>query len=590
MYNTFFEYRIYRRKFLGTLLVVLLLNVIAFSGILLFFVTYWMEDMQRQVQSRFLERERSLSNIQIWTTDYTNELYESKMLMEDLGVLFGTASNQEYLQARQQISLNNTSRIRYFPADIKKVFMDTRSMITGITLRSNSGLKVLWLEKGDIFLSFDYQNLADVKKISNFGDICVASYSIRNPKLMSQPIGTIDFWISSQDLYEQQNAFQAVWGVFNQESQLLTGSEEMTPTQLSWLNRAARQEGQQGWLDTEGSNRVFFTKLSSSQCSFSYVVVEDTYSIIQGNQSMVLVLLAALVLLGLGILFFNYIGLRTDVKFLSAIFSMLRAMEGGHFDEMRSQDTPHKENEYGMIADGLRDMGTKLEGYIETEYILKLKEQETAMRALQHQINPHFLYNTLETLRSKALQQEDNDTADAIAMLGKLYRARMHKSDSITLQEEFELLEMYLKIMALRFGDNFVYQVELDPEVKELPTVNFWLQPLAENFFSHGFNRDSMYNLLIVSGHAEAGGARIQVIDNGSGVNPELMEETRRNMYEGNDDPEADIGLRNVYMRLSFFYRDGFAMDIENNAEGGLCISVFIPGRGEQNVHTDDCR
>ena len=74
------------------------------------------------------------------------------------------------------------------------------------------------------------------------------------------------------------------------------------------------------------------------------------------------------------------------------------------------------------------------------------------MRALQHQINPHFLYNTLETLRSRALLEGDRDTADAIALLGALYRARTHTKDSITLGEEFKLLEMYLKIMELRFG------------------------------------------------------------------------------------------------------------------------------------------
>ena len=219
---------------------------------------------------------------------------------------------------------------------------------------------------------------------------------------------------------------------------------------------------------------------------------------------------------------------------------------------------------------------------------MKLKEQETEMRALQHQINPHFLYNTLETLRSKALMQGDRDMADAIAMLGTLYRARMHRKNSISLKEEFSLLEMYLKIMELRFRNNFVYQIELDREIKETPTVNFWLQPLAENFFTHGFDRESEYNLLIVSGHAQDGGARIELIDNGSGVPEERLDEIRRNMYEGNDDPEADIGLRNVYMRLEYFYRDGFEMNVGNNPEGGFCVSIFIPGKVVEDVHIDD--
>ena len=241
-----------------------------------------------------------------------------------------------------------------------------------------------------------------------------------------------------------------------------------------------------------------------------------------------------------------------------------------------------------MIAVALKDVGEKLQGYIETEYILKLKDQETQMRALQHQINPHFLYNTLEILRSKALLQGDRDMADAIALLGALYRARMHAKDRIALGEEFELLETYLKIMSMRFRDNFVYQVELDDEIAQMETVGFWLQPLAENFFTHGFDRDSLYNLLIVTGHAENGGARIEVIDNGTGIADGRLEGIRKNMYEGNDDPNADIGLRNVYMRLNYFYRDGFTMEIGNSKEGGFKISIFIPGKVEANVHTGD--
>ena len=140
----------------------------------------------------------------------------------------------------------------------------------------------------------------------------------------------------------------------------------------------------------------------------------------------------------------------------------------------------------------------------------------------------------------------------------------------------------------MRFRDNFVYQMELDKEIADIETISFWLQPLAENFFTHGFDRSSLYNLLIVTGHAENGGARIEVIDNGNGIAEEKLEEIRKNMYEGNDDPDADIGLRNVYMRMNYFYRDGFTMEIGNNEEGGFRISIFIPGKMVTDVHTGD--
>lgn len=586
-HNTFLGYRIYRKKFLGTAVVVLLLSITVFSGMLVFFVNTWMTDLRQQAQSRFMERERRLANIQTWTLDYTNELYENARLMDDLKALITSPNHDQYLWERRKNSLANAAQISYLPADIKKIFVDNRSKIAGVTLRSGSGLKVLWLESGDVRLSFDFQDLDDTKIIPGFGDILIASYSIRDPEQMGQTIGTMDFWISSADIYEKDDSIRASWGVFGREGDVLTGSK-VTDQQENWLHQASLQGIQAGWLpENQG---VFFSKFTSSQSNFSYVIMKDAASVIADNIYVIIALAAAFILIALGTLSASYVGIQTDADFLSTIMAMLAAMEGGKFEEMQKLQLPvrHKENEYGMIAVALKDVSMKLEGYIETEYILKLKEQETEMRALQHQINPHFLYNTLETLRSKALMQGDRDMADAIAMLGTLYRARMHKKDYISLREEFELLEMYLKIMALRFGDNFVYQVELDPEIADIPTVNFWLQPLAENFFTHGFDRESMYNLLIVSGHAQDGGARIEIIDNGAGVRMEMLDETRRNMYEGNDDPEADIGLRNVYMRLHYFYREGFTMEIGNNVESGFCISIFIPGKVGENVHISD--
>lgn len=591
-HTTFLGYRIYRKKFLGTAAVVLLLSIAVFSGMLIFFVNTWMTDLQGQSQNRFWEGERRLINIQTWTLDYTNGLYESARLMDDVKALFSSADEAQYLQERKKNSLNSSQQVRYLPADIKKLFTGNRSRVSRVMLRSLSGMKTIWLEKsGDICLSFAYNNLEDLRAIGSQGqgEIPVSSYSIRDPEHMSKTIGTMDFWVSSADIYERDESFRGNWALLEKDGQMLYDSG-LTERQAGWISLAQQETEQSGWFKDIDENLVYYTKFESGQSSYTYVVVKDVSSAMQDNKYVLIALSAAFILIDMGVLVSSYVSIQADANFLTTIMAMLSGMEEGDFEKIQRMELPvrHKENEYGMIAVALKDVGRKLKGYIETEYILKLKEQETQMRALQHQINPHFLYNTLETLRSKALMQGDRDMADAIAMLGTLYRARMHKKEAVLLKEEFELLEMYLKIMTLRHGDKFVYQTELDPEIENMKTVTFWLQPLAENFFTHGFDRKSEYNLLIVSGHAEDGGARIEVIDNGAGADPKLLPAIRQNMYEGNDDPEADIGLRNVYMRLNYFYRDGFEMDIDSNAEGGFRISIFIPGKVGENVHVGD--
>jgi len=229
-----------------------------------------------------------------------------------------------------------------------------------------------------------------------------------------------------------------------------------------------------------------------------------------------------------------------------------------------------------MIARELDDMVHELDKHIRTEYLLKLKQQETEMKALQHQINPHFLYNTLESIRSTALLHKDVDTADAIATLGSLYRDIVHKDNIITIGEELELLQKFLSIMELKYPGRFYYQIDVEEPLLAISTVKFWMQPLAENFFVHGFNPSSEFNLLVVNGWEEEGRFVLEFVDNGKSIPEARLEEVRRCLYSREDAPVRSIGLRNVYTRLSFFYGDAFRMEIENNEEAGVKITVII--------------
>ena len=499
-HSTFLEYRIYRKKFLGTIIVVIVLCLSAFSGVLFFFIRNWVNDVQIQSQYRFQQKERQLENVQTWTRSYVEGLYTDAALMEDLKALFGAVNNQDYIAKRRENSLNSDSEIRYAPADVKKLFLDGRTKICGVTLRSDTGIKVLRMTNYDLWVDFECRTIEDVKTIPGFGDIMGSEMCIRDS-----------------------------WGIFDADGDMLAHSK-MSPQQEAELFQAALRGVQFGWLENTGSRRTFFTKHTSNQGTFSYVVIKSIGELVADNRYVVGVIGTTLFLIAFGIILFTNMQLKADYEFLSKIIHMLSHMESGEFADVQEEDlsSERRKNEYGMIAVALKDVGAKLQGHIQREYVWKLKEQETQMRALQHQINPHFLYNTLETLRSRALLEGDRDTADAIALLGALYRARTHTKDTITLGEEFKLLEMYLKIMELRFGDNFFYQVELEDALREIPTVSFWLQPLAENFFTHGFDRESMYNLLIISGHAQGPDTVIEIMDNGSGVPADQLEQVQK--------------------------------------------------------------
>ena len=573
----FLKYRIHRKKFFYHLLTAVLLCVILLAALLVFFSGSWENQYSQAVQKNFLEAEQRLGSIEAWSEAYIEEIYRNRNVMDDTKAMLDAETYDDYMKLRGENSKNYEYQLAYLPGKLKRLFVNPQANIRCITLEGENGVKTIWLDpvSNDMRLKFEQNDGQEAEPC--YGDLEVLTYTVRDSTAVSNVYGQMRLWVSSEDIFgELQEDQMGVWEVLSQ-GEVLTGGE-VTDKEKEWL------EGNGGFR----LSPVVFWRLESAQADYEYRAAVDYLTLLGRHESTLWVVIVALVLIAAGGVFVDYLGLRQDEKFLNYIMGTLETMEEGDFSRIRQRKFPvqQKENEYSLIASALRDVGLELETYIKTEYILKMKEQETEMRALQHQINPHFLYNTLEMIRSQSLQSGDIRTADAIEMLGALYRARMNKHKSIHLKEEFHYLELYLKIMQLRYGEGFLYQVELEPEVENVETLNFWLQPLAENFFSHGYDRASEFNLLIVTGHKEGDGVRIQVVDNGRGIDPQELETVRRNMYEGNDDPDADIGLRNVYMRLSYFYPEGFSMTIGNNEESGVGVSIFIPGKAVEDVHT----
>ncbi len=265
-----------------TAVIALLLSLLVFAGVLIFLLNAWVTDLHQRSQNAFIEREKRLDEIQTWTLNYTNDLYGNVMLIKDVKTLFRARSMAEYIRDRRKDSLGSNLQIGYFPANVKKLFLDGRSRIAGITLRSESGMKAVWLEAGDAKLSFGVSKQADIASIGGFGDIMAASYPIRDPEHMDQTLGSMDFWIDSGELYGE-DVIDAAWGLLGEEGGLLTfGGFDMRPEeagvpvrQLEWLKEASGRPELSGWFWGKGGGPVFFMKQVSGMGAFSFVAVKN---------------------------------------------------------------------------------------------------------------------------------------------------------------------------------------------------------------------------------------------------------------------------------------------------------------------------
>lgn len=575
--GSFLKISVYRRRFTGTVCSIIFISLFCLIFALCFFTTIWADNRWQEVQSSFMTLEQQKRDRSEQLENYVNGIYAKPSLMEDTKTLFESTSEQDYTRLREENSARSNTQIAWLPGDMRKLFVNSQLKVNAVTIRSPEGIKIIWLDNLSGNMRVTYGLRGEWQLIDRTDrDTVLESFEVRSPDSVMKSLGTLTFYGSSKDIYKgSSQAYD--WALI--KGKMISYENVKGEREREWILTASEKEAFQGWFLWKGRLPVFYFEFVNSSGDSEYISVVDIVSLWRANGAGAATLAVTVLVLAAGAVVVAFFNLQGEARFLSHIMDMLKTMEHGSFVEVGTMVMKRggHYNEYTLIADALSEVSVKLDGYIRKEYLLKLKQQETAMRALRHQINPHFLYNTLESIRARALVLKDRETAEAIEGLGRLYRTLIRCPEVIPLQKEVEVLEMYLKLMSLRFADTFVYRVDIEEEAKDVDTIAFWLQPLAENFFNHGMDQESEFNLLMLEAVKKEDGILVTMSDNGRGIMKDRLLEIRKNMVEGGDDPGADIGLRNVYMRLSYFYGEAFSMNIENQAAGGLKIDIFLP-------------
>ena len=575
--GSFLKISVYRRRFTGTVCSIIFISLFCLIFALCFFTTIWADNRWQEVQSSFMTLEQQKRDRSEQLENYVNGIYAKPSLMEDTKTLFESTSEQNYTRLREENSARSNTQIAWLPGDMRKLFVNSQLKVNAVTVRSPEGLKIIWLDNLSGNMRVTYGLRGEWQLIDRTDrDTVLESFEVRSPDSVMKSLGTLTFYGSSKDIYKgSSQAYD--WALI--KGKMISYENVKGEREREWILTASEKKAFQGWFLWKGRLPVFYFEFVNSSGDSEYISAVDIISLWRANGAGAATLAVTVLVLAAGAVMVAFFNLQGEARFLSHIMDMLKTMEHGSFIEVGTMVMKRggHYNEYTLIADALSEVSVKLDGYIRKEYLLKLKQQETAMRALRHQINPHFLYNTLESIRARALVLKDRETAEAIEGLGRLYRTLIRCPEVIPLQKEVEVLEMYLKLMSLRFADTFVYRVDIEEEAKDVDTIAFWLQPLAENFFNHGMDQESEFNLLMLEAVKKEDGILVTMSDNGRGILEDRLLEIRKNMVEGGDDPGADIGLRNVYMRLSYFYGEAFSMNIENQAAGGLKIDIFLP-------------
>ncbi|MFC5648245.1 sensor histidine kinase [Paenibacillus solisilvae] len=264
---------------------------------------------------------------------------------------------------------------------------------------------------------------------------------------------------------------------------------------------------------------------------------------------------------------------------IAKLVRFMRKLETGDFQFTFPGSS--RRDEVGWLYRGFGDMSQKIEGLIEQASQSERKKKELEFQVLSHQINPHFLYNTLESIRWKAENHGRSDISEMVSALGNLLRLSLNQGKEITtLGREIEQVKAYVQIEQARMGQPVRILYAFDEETLALPFLRLLLQPLVENAIQHSIRDNFEKGKIVVSGRREGQDIVIEIADNGKGIPSAVL--VRLQDQSEQEPGRRGVGLRNVNDRLRLYYGDHYKLQIETGPEFGTKITVRSPIASEQ--------
>ena len=246
-------------------------------------------------------------------------------------------------------------------------------------------------------------------------------------------------------------------------------------------------------------------------------------------------------------------------------------------------DLTKKDQELLLIAETTNDMLDRLERNIHDIYQLELSQKDANMRALQAQINPHFMYNTLEFLRMYAVMENQNELADIIYEFSSLLRNNISDERETTLKQEVEFCRKYSYLCMVRYPKSIAYGFKIDPGLEEMRIPKFTLQPLVENYFAHGVDHRRTDNVISIKALKKEGYVEILVTDNGRGMPADKLAEIQDKLAQRTFEHTVDysgkrrsIGIVNVHERFVLYFGDRYDISVESVKQEGVRYRITI--------------
>ncbi|NOU90151.1 HAMP domain-containing protein [Paenibacillus sp. LMG 31460] len=316
---------------------------------------------------------------------------------------------------------------------------------------------------------------------------------------------------------------------------------------------------------SEPLNQWHFVKITSSKFLFNDVRKTAYTNIIVG------VIVGVLGLIMIAIISYK---ITRPIKLLSR---KVLSIEGGN---MNAPFDDKREDEIGNLERHIKEMMNRINRHIDREYKLEIENRKNQHRALKSQINPHFLYNSLQSIGAVALLSESPRVYDLVVSLSKMMRYSIRVDQQATVRSEVDYVRAYLNLQEERFQTDFSYSIDIPEDILDISVPSMILQPLVENFFKHCYEEGFEQAHLRIYGEVRGEYLNLVVENNGrSMTNDELTalkNKVYTPVYEGNYSPQH-IGLKNIHDRLVLNYDPTAGILLDSMQGQGFSVKLVIP-------------
>lgn len=274
---------------------------------------------------------------------------------------------------------------------------------------------------------------------------------------------------------------------------------------------------------------------------------------------------------------------KTLTSSITRLCKEINACEANHYEAI-SMDACGSNQELCKLVSSFNNLNKRLTTSLEQNYNIRLQEQQARIQMLQFQINHHFLYNTLNVIRSLANIHNIPTIETVSVCMSDLLRYSLEHFPVASLEEELMQVKRYLTIQTIRFPGKFLYDCNVPPQFLNMEVPVMILQPLVENSIEHGFSSRENNCYISILCHTEGNQLHLLIADNGNGISSERLEQLKQECSACNpsfdakyDKSHHSIGLKNVIQRIQSHFGKEYGLSIESAEGNGTIIDIVLP-------------